>query len=270
MAGHWRLVETARRIRDPLYLVTALYVVVGLCIGGYGAYSGDRLAAFLGFFFISGALCAAFVFQGMARLALQISTMADGLEHVRRAVERLERDGARLPAGHEAEDETDVEATSNPWVELISGASPDPSMLAGARLDRDTLPRLALAGAIPEERKPAAISPDSDATHRRLLRSWTVARRADDLPAMRSVLEAVPESVDAATRAEMNRQWSEAVHRVERSLRADFANRVRRGDFAGALNIGRQLGERLPGSPAAQEFERLRPVLARKAAAVRA
>ncbi len=277
MNAHHRFVETARRVRDPLYLVTALYVVVGLGIGGYGAFSGDRLAAFLGFFFISGALCAAFVFHGMAHLAARIAAISEGLEQVRRVAQRLEHAlAAGAPTGEAKK--TDESEDALPRLDLNANRRNDPSLLASATLERDTFPRLAAPASTSVPSSTSSFVPAAESgiefedTHHdhavdSLLRAWKTAQRESDLAAMRQVLAALTDMADPDLLADLRRQCDEAADRMEKSLRSNFSERVRRRDFAGALAVGRQMTELLPHRPVVQEFESLRPLLLRRMAA---
>jgi len=291
LTPHQRIVDAARRIRQPIYLVTALYVGVGFLVGGYGALSGDRLAAFLGFFFISGALCAALMFHAMARLAVRISGIGVSVEELRGAVERIERDLAARPTAQDTtHPHTDLDVQQ---INLADFGAGDPAPLAAATLERGRFPRLlttmdeeaaapletsslqghsgegspgVLEPSLPD--RPPEVGPrevaESKVSNRNLVREWKRARRLGDVATCRDVLSTLMDTADPRVVAELADQMAEVTDRAERFLRAEFSECVQRRDFLAALDVGRKIKEYFPNEPIANEVERIRPYLLRR------
>ena len=126
---------------------------------------------------------------------------------------------------------------NTPPIELVSLGRGDPRVLTAATLGGSTFPRLAT-----------------------LLNEAAVESAAD--------LYGVAE--DDSTEAAPNvAQTYDALDETERRLRQEFSQRAHRRDYAGLLDVGRRICKLLPDRPIAAEYERLKPVLIRKAASAR-
>ncbi len=280
MTPHQRTLEAAGRTRRTLYIITAVYVVIGFTVAIPAALSGDRLSAFLGFLIIGGALAAAAVVGAVLRLTARVLSVSESVEMLSESLERIEQT---------------IEAAQNvsladPGIHLIDLASVgdgDPSVLAAARLDRDLFPRLVAT----MERQPPSETPIPDApiapadvaggddatetrsgtsadeiepsgvTTKNLLREWRLGLRNGDLAACRAVYATLIDMAQPAALAPMKLQLDQLADRTEASLRDTFSRNVAARDFAGMLKVGEQICRLLPERPVADEFMRVRPHL---------
>lgn len=265
------MMETTRHTRKTLYIVAALYVVVGFVAATASALNGDRLGTFLGFLIISGALAATALLRAVLRIGVRLSAIGDAVTELHARLGRLEtglnevreRAGA---AGHSAGIAGGVR-----MLDLATMGNGDADKLAAAALDHEAFPRLV---ATMEEEPPArskevvvpgeersAHPEQTEATTQELLGQWRVALGDGDLAGCRGVYAALVDAGRAEAVASMAEQIEELADRVERSLREAFSSRVRAGDYAGGLAIGERICGLLPDRPVTVEFHRIRPYL---------
>ncbi len=242
--------ESARRARKTLFLITGLYVLLGFLIAVPSAFAGDRISAFLGFLIVAGALGGSVGIHMMIRSRARIESLerkVDDLhELLRQVADRLDR-----PRSAADSDAAEPPAT---WVDLTTLGDGDPTPLVAASLERDRFPRLV---ATMEEQPPAQSSPASadvenhsvDAasdpssdwfpalTTRNLLREWKTGLRRRDVAACRRVYAAVVETVSERESAPLKEQLDRLADDVERELREAFAQCARRKDYAGLLEL---------------------------------
>lgn len=93
------------------------------------------------------------------------------------------------------------------------------------------------------------------------LQLWKNACARADLVSCRQMLSTMPNGTDPTVVAQLKDQLLQVTAAAQRSLRAQFARCVREQRFADALAIGERIGEQLPGSLMAADFQRLRPHL---------
>ena len=97
-----------------------------------------------------------------------------------------------------------------------------------------------------------------------LLRTWKQAIQEGDLAACRSVFSTLIDTANTDTVAMFAGELEKLADRIEAALRAEFAQRVREGDFAAALAVGEKINSLLPDRPIAADFERLKSHLQRR------
>lgn len=146
-----------------------------------------------------------------------------------RQVERLE---ARLTAL-----ELSVERTSRA-MDLVIDENVDAASLVAATLERDTFPRLSAANDHQDHEEAVA---------------------EDHAPAEPAAAQPIGASSDG------QQELDRLVHREMNRLRDEFADRVRGGDYAGALGTGERIATLFPDSALAREFESIRQHLQRRA-----
>lgn len=287
MTPHAQLIQSARHTRKTLYLVAGFYVVVGFVVAVAAAIQGDRLGTFLGFLIVSGALAMGLFFRAALHLGVRISGMGEGLDELRRRLERIERLMRETDAGGRKSADQRQPKT----LDLSEIGRGDPAVLAAATLDRDVYPRLV---ATMDEEPPAQVDgsrprqaneprretvgsgevasaadmfgPDVGLTTKNLLRQWKVALREGDLAGCRGVLSALIDTAGPEAVEPLRVQIADLTERVERMLRDEFAARVRDRDYATAIAIGERMCSLLPDRPVVEEFARLRTMLERCAA----
>ncbi|MEK6677272.1 MAG: hypothetical protein AABZ47_16675 [Planctomycetota bacterium] len=287
-SAHHRVVEAGRKFRDPLFLVTALYVTTGLVVGSVGIIKENFLTTFLGFFFITGALFGAFLFHAMSRLAVKLTTMTDAIEKLSDRIRRIETQSA-INGTADTSATIQENRSAAKVLDLSSFGVGDPKRLAAATLDRTRFPRL-VAGmedeTAPEIAGPTELpstqstpSPEQwtddiagsdtrvgseSVAHKNLERLWKLARRDGNLAACRSVYSVLLDTLDEQALETYERELNEVGDRVERSLRTSFARHVREQDYDAAVSVGRQLAELFPEAAVTEEFRRIEPLLLRR------
>jgi hypothetical protein len=146
-----------------------------------------------------------------------------------RQVERLE---ARLTAL-----ERSAERSSR-TMDLVTDENVGAASLAAATLERDSFPRLSAANDHQDQEE--AVSVDHAPTG--------------------------PETAElSAVSNDGQQELDRLVHREMNRLRNEFADRVRGGDYAGALRTGERIATLFPDSALAREFESIRQHLQRRA-----
>lgn len=287
MTPHAQLIQSARHTRKTLYLVAGFYVVVGFVVAVAAAIQGDRLGTFLGFLIVSGALAMGLFFRAALHLGVRISSMGEGLDELRRRLDRIERLMRETDAGGRKS----ADQRQSKTLDLSEIGRGDPAVLAAATLDRDVYPRLVATmdeeppaqvdGSRPrqanEPRREAVASgevasaadmlgPEVGMTTKNLLRQWKVALREGDLAGCRGVLSALIDTAGSEAVEPLRVQIADLTERVERTLRDEFAAHVRDRDYASAIAIGEGMCALLPDRPVVEEFARIRPMLERCAA----
>jgi len=274
------ILSAAPRVKKILFVITALYVGVGLLVAVPAALSGDRFGVLLGLVIISGALVVAALGSAVLQLAARMSAVGETLDDIRRRLDRINPTTER--AGTEESDKP-----STQLIDLAAIGRGDPSVLAAARLDRDVFPRLVTtmekqppaeaaetqpenvqtshpaAGSTDDRsvNEPAAGADTTAATIKNLLREWKLALRNGDLAACRAVFSALVDTADVATVITMELQLVQLADRTERSLREAFRRYFRERNYAGMLTIGEQICRLLPDRPVAEDFKRIKPYL---------
>ncbi len=283
MNSYARLVESVRRTRNTLYLVAGLYIVVGFVVATATAMQRDRLGTFLGFLIISGALSMGLV----ARTALQVLVR---IAHIEECLDDFaERVDGLIPLVRVDGNASSISAPNAEFVvDLANIGVGDPEMLAAATLDRDVYPRLANAmdqavtewpkteqlhapladldgGKSSSDHGPTNGVNGNTASTRNLLQQWKAALADEDLVQCKRVLSAIVDLADHDAVAPLRSQIRELEDRVEQKLRERFTHQVHCGDFVAALETGERICSLLGERPVAADFERLRPILTRRA-----
>jgi len=270
------------------FLVAGFYVIIGLTVAATSAVKGDRIAAFLGFLIVSGALASAALYRAILRVTSGFQEWSERIDGVRRRLDQLETSlTARL-----GEIGTAATAGTTAWVDLTTIGKGNPAPLAAATLDRDVYPRLVTAmdketrpTDEPNEREPPRILPfasedadparigsparpddltDGPAT-KDLLRQWKVAVRDGDLAVCRAVHSTLIDVVEPDELRPIEAQMEALADRVEASLREAFSRHIRNREFVEAMGVGEQIVRLLPERGIAVEFERIFPLLQRRA-----
>lgn len=279
-----------------MFLVAALYVAIGLALAVLSALRGDPLGTFLGFLIVSGALGATVVLNAVLRVSAQADSLGEQLQMISRHVVHLEeylssRLDANGPPGGTG-------AVRN--LDLASIGAGDPSVLAAATLNRSVYPRLVRTM---EEDPPAdcdatpslAAESTSDATNqaipfqglrtaepageigsngdvlgggaatKNLLALWRRAVRDGDLMTCQAVYSALVDTAGPNELAPLREQLHAIADGVERELREQFSRCIKQKNFAAALATGDAICRALFDRPVAEEFQRLRPMLAQRA-----
>lgn len=280
MTLYRRILSAARRVKKVLFVITALFVGVGLAVTIPAALLDDWVGVLLGLLIVSAALAAAVLGRVVLQLTARISAIAEALEDIRQRLERISTTAAR----------TETENPDKPSAKLMNLAAigrGDPSVLAAARLDHDVFPRLVTtmeqqppaeaAEAQPGKAQtgfPPAGFPDDHivdertagvdaaaATIKNLLREWEAALRNGDLAACRAVFSALVDMADMAAVITMRQQLVELADRTERSLRETFRRHFHERNYTGMLAVGERICRLLPHRPVARDFKRIRPYL---------
>jgi hypothetical protein len=134
MSSHERIVELARRARVGVYVVSGLFVFVGLLVSGKAAIIGDVLSAFIGLLLVSGSIGGAFVLLLAMRVGVRLSVLVEGVDALRRRLEEVE--SSTTNAGMSV-NEDDIRVMN-----LATSGPGDPTELTAATLPRDFYPRL--------------------------------------------------------------------------------------------------------------------------------
>ncbi len=279
MNSYARLVESVRRTRNTLYLVAGLYIVVGFVVATTTAMQHDRLGTFLGFIIISGALSMGLIARTALQVLVRIAHIERSLNGFAESVENL----IPLAMANVRASNAAVSAAES-LVDLANVGVGDPKVLAAATLDRDVYPRLVTTMERgtegPSLAAPTVPSPELEqagkvgngrsngagtAITKDLLQQWKSAMADEDLVLCRQVFSAIVDLADHEAVSPLRRQIQELEDRVERRLRDRFGTEIRRRDFAAALQTGEQITALLGDHPVAADFERLRPILTRRA-----
>jgi hypothetical protein len=291
MISYARLVESVRRTRNTLYLVAGLYIVVGFVVAIATAMQPDPVGTFFGFLIITGALAMGLIARTALQVLVRIAHIEESLDDFADRVEAL------IPLVHaNGRVSIDPEPSTEPVVDLADFGLRNPELLAAANLKRDGYPRLASArNSASEEPDTGAIesestsgckidlnSPESSqlnaadqssgnsangvaASARNLLQQWKAALADDDLSLCRQIFSALLDLADRDALKPLELQICELEDRLERRLRDRFTSQVHHRDFVAALETGEQMHSLLSDRPVAADFERLRPILARRA-----
>lgn len=233
MHSYARLVESVRRTRNTLYLVAGLYVAIGFVVAVATAIQHDRLGTFLGFIIISGALSMGLVTRTALQVLVRVGHIEESLSGFTERVDEL------IPlvlANQQSATATVQDAES--LIDLTTIGPGTPQMLAAATLNRAIFPRLALAMAQPASEARNENSCEDPST------SICISLRSTETDGGGAI---------------------EDHDRLESNLRNQFRRQVRERNFAAALETGQQITTLLPLRPVAEDFERLKPILIRRA-----
>lgn len=288
MSSYARLIESVRRTRKTLYLVAGLYVAIGFVVAATTAVEGNFLGTFLGFLMISGALSVGIIARTALHVLVRIASIEESLGEFSERVEGL-IPLVRSEASPSAQIRQPVGQSDQPTptLDLAKIGLGDPEVLAAATLDRDVYPRLvssideapddAPTGMHAQSRESGAASGESNGqpphagsnghsvTTKNLLHQWKSAMADSDLKKCRQVLSALVDLVEPNAVAPLRTQIHDLEDRVEHSLREQFSREVRGREFTAAILTGGRLCELLPDRPVAAEFQRLKPILTRRA-----
>lgn len=287
MSSYARLIESVRRTRKTLYLVAGLYVAVGFVVAATTAVEGNFLGTFLGFLMISGALSVGIIARTALHVLVRIASIEESLEDFSERIEGL------IPlVQNQSSNVGSVGSVARsvqpmPTLDLSRIGIGDPEVLAAATLDRDVYPRLVSSieeatedatgfsnghgSSAAREPERATVEPASSpanghsVTTKNLLHQWKSAMADSDLKKCRQVLSALVDLVEPDAAAPLRTQIDELENRIEHTLRDQFSRQVRSREFSAALETGGRLCELLPDRPVAAEFQRLRPILSRRA-----
>lgn len=272
-----------RRTRRTVHLVAGMYVTIGLVVSGAGALTGDRISAFLGFMIVAGALGAAAMFGVVFRTVARMGTLDKAVGDMRSSLARIER---LLEENHSASQSDRAEQVR--VLNLASVGGGELGAITAATLDRSGFPRLVTAmgtdqpvangadrptgdmvGPTPEfhpfeESSQQTMSP-GEVVERDLRQTWSAAMRRGDLLACRTVYDALVDLAESETVSAMAASLDALALRHERRIRRRFAECIQTKQFAKALAIGAEIGPLFPNHPLSDEFERLRPILERRA-----
>jgi len=141
-----------------LYVLAALYVIIGLGVAALSAVNGEPLGAFLGFLIVSCTIGGTALLRAIWRLNAQAAALSDRLAAISAFTHRLEH------AAHERERITAEEAAEpTQLLDLAAIGAGDPSPLTAAVLPRASYPRLAQALEERDSRvsgPPTSVGPD--------------------------------------------------------------------------------------------------------------
>lgn len=274
--------QTVRRTKRTLHLVVGMYVTIGLVVSGAGALTGDRVAAFLGFVIVGGALGAAAMLSVLFSTVARMGTLDKTVGDLRTSLARIE---GLLGENQSTRDEN---AERIRVLNLASVGGGVPDAITAATLDRSVFPRLvtamgaeqgAAAGSdrsdgevvdpgndplASEESSRQTTSP-AEVAGKDLWLSWSTAMRNGDLATCRSVFAALVDLAESDTVADMSASLDALALRHERRIRRRFTEFVQAKQYSDALAMGAEIGTLFPNHPLNDEFERLRPILERRA-----
>lgn len=283
--------EKSRRTRQAMYLVASIYVGAGFFVTIPAAIAGNTIIAFLGFLVISGVLAVAAIVNSLLQVSARVGAMEEKIDALTSLHETLARNTRSSTIGSSAAGAF-TQQTSNPEiVDLSEAGVEDPSSLAAATLS-EVFPRLvtdvdelviqdpftyesiASPAPAPIESEPiddhvADLSGNgrnghSSMSFKETMQLWVTARGAGDLSACRAIINSMPESADPDLVETMHEQLDELNETARHSLREKFAQHVRAGEIAGAIEIGERLRELFPDSDLAEEFVQLKPLLEKR------
>ncbi len=275
--------QAVRQTRRTLHLVVGMYVAIGLVVSGAGALTGDRVSAFLGFMIVGGALGAAAMLSVLFRTVARMGTLDKTVGDLRTSLTRIER-----LLGENQSSSRDENAERIRVLNLASVGGGVPDAITAATLDRSVFPRLVTAmGTMQDADSSSARSdgetavpgidpPVSEESLRQtkslgevagkdLWLSWSTAMRNGDLATCRSVFAALVDLAESDTVADMAASLDALALRHERRIRRRFTECVQAKQYGEALAMGAEIGTLFPNHPLGDEFERLRPILERRA-----
>ena len=284
MALRKGILRTLLRPEAAVRTVSALSFGAGLLLTVLAALSQRWLLAFLGSLLLACVLAGFLAARQLVELVARTSDLSDGLEQIRRQLERI-------ASTVERDDQDRAEASATSTIDPAAFGQGDPSKLVAARLDRDAFPRLvAMMEAEPPPEvavigRDAALGPavagetvreesDRDAAEcdepgmatKDLLRAWRMGLRNGDLASCREAYAALVDTVDAAALGPLEMKLNELADRTERSLREAFAVYRRQCNCVGMITVGERICLLLPDRPVAEEFRRVESHLRRLAA----
>ena len=275
--------RTVRRTKRTLHLVVGMYVAIGLVVSGAGALTGDRVAAFLGFVIVGGALGAAAMLSVLFSTVARMGTLDKSVGDLRTSLARIEELLEKNQSSRRDENAEQIRVLN-----LASVGGGDLDAITAATLDRSVFPRLMTAmgseqgaasssarsdGEIAEPRSDPLASEESlrqttsrvEVAGKDLWLSWKTAMRNGDLATCRSVYAALVDFAETDTVADMAASLDALALRHERRSRRRFTECVQAKQFSEALAMGAEIGTLFPNHPLSDEFERLRPLLERRA-----
>ena len=275
--------QAVRQTRRTLHLVVGMYVAIGLVVSGAGALTGDRVSAFLGFMIVGGALGAAAMLNVLLRTVARMGTLDKTVGDLRTSLARIER-----LLGENQASRRDENAERVRVLNLASVGGGDPDAITAATLDRSVFPRLVTAmgtvqgaasssarsdGEIAEPGSDPLVPEESlrqttsrgEVAGKDLWLSWSTAMRNGDLATCRSVFAALVDLAESDTVADMAASLDALALRHERRIRRRFTECVQAKQYSEALAVGAEIGTLFPNHPLSDEFERLRPILERRA-----
>ena len=221
--------QRSRRRRRVLAGVCAAAAIAGLVVVGAGLRAMDLATVTVGLVMTLGAVAIARAFRAIARTK-------SALRETNRQLEGMRAELAAGDAPHPREFDPVDDELGAALIDMVALGQNDPRLLTAATLSESTFPRLATLV------NEAAVDFEPDAP-----------AETDD-----GDIEPGPPKT----------QTVEDRQALERRLRREFSQRARRRDYAGLLEVGRRICAMLPGRPIAAEFERLRPMLVRKAESI--
>jgi hypothetical protein len=276
--------RTLLRPEAAVRTVSALSFGAGLLLTLLAALSQRWLLALLGSLLLACVLAGFLAARQLLELVVRTSDLSDGLEQIRRQLERI-------ASTVERDDQDNAEASLTSPIDLAAFGPGDPSELVAARLDRDAFPRMVAMMEAEPPPEAAVIGPDAvlgpaaagetvrekldrDAaesdrpamTTKDLLRAWRVGLRNGDLASCREAYAALVDTVDAAALGPLELKLNELADRTESSLREAFAVYRRQCDCVGMITVGERICSLLPDRPVAEEFRRVESHLRRLAA----
>lgn len=285
MPTHASMMESSRHTKKTLYIVAALYVIVGFVAATASALNGDRIGTFIGFLIISGALAVTAMLRAVLRIGVRLSEVGEAVVDMHAQLGRLETGLNEVRERASLDGQSAANAGGVRMLDLAAMGSGNPGVLTAATLDLEAYPRLV---ATMEEGPPArsekgierskdgsasawtfqeesdGVGPVGDQTERstkNLLRQWRAALRNGDLARCREAYTALMAAAGAEAIAPLGEQIEELSDRMERSLREAYSSRVREGDYAGAMAIGERICNLLPDRAVTAEVQRIRPYL---------
>lgn len=290
MSPHQDMMEKSRRTRQAMYLVASIYVGAGFFVTIPAAIAGNTIIAFLGFLVISGVLAVAAIVNSLLQVSARVGAMEEKIDALTSLHATMARNTQTSTIGSAAD--AFVQQANNPEIVDLSDAGvEDPSSLAAATLDQEVFPRLVTESDEPSIQDPFRYDTVASQTHNSIdsessddhvaestangrnghspsfketMQLWVAARGAGDLSACRAIISSMPESADPDLVETMHEQLDELNETARHSLREKFAEHVRAGEIAGAIEIGERLRELFPDSDLAEEFVQLKPLLEKR------
>lgn len=229
--------------KRTLFVLACFYVLAGLAVAVSTAVAGDPVGAFLGFLIVTGTIAIAVAFNMLFHLESTARRTQQSMDEILR---RLEPSADDLqPATQRAMSlPKDTEVTI---LDLAAIGPGDPSLLAAVRLDRDLFPRLVTAMENhPPARSEVATDPGG-VGHNEIGNREIGSSPSAGLDGWESGAQGFRDDTPG-----------------EAQLRQEFAEMIRRQDFAGALAVGRRIVAILPNRDIAREFLEIEPLLSSK------
>ncbi len=265
-----------RRTRKTLYVVTSLYVFLGLVILVGAAVIGDPLSSFIGFVIVSGALGAAVVLVNIFRVSETMDRLREDVRTLSDDVHSVKVDAALNHVPPAIERVTDEMAS----LDLTTLGGGEVLAITAATLDRDRFPRLFVSMDDHERGTDHVHESSSDAdaegvvtwseasgghgvASRNLLREWNIAMRSRNLRDGQRIFSALVDLGDIHLVDSLQKELARLADSVEHRFRTEFSALVNARQYDKAMALGDEITVLYAGQPLEAQFLDLRPTLQR-------